>query len=271
MPELPEVETTRLGIQPHIENQTITQVVIRQSQLRWHIPCSLPQQLQSKIVQKVTRRGKYLLFEMGQGALILHLGMSGSLRVLKQEILPKKHDHVDIEFAHHIILRFTDPRRFGAILWAEGEFLQHPLLAKLGVEPLIPNFSASYLWHAAEGRRKSIKSFIMDNHIVVGVGNIYAAEALFLAGIHPERPAGLVSEIEMIKLVDAIKNILLKAIQQGGTTFKDFVNSEGKPGYFLQQLQVYGRHGLPCVLCNRILQSMRLGQRSTVYCSYCQV
>ncbi len=271
MPELPEVETTRLGIQPYIENQTITQIVIRQHQLRWYIPRNLSQQLQGKVVQKVTRRGKYLLFEIEQGALILHLGMSGSLRILKQKIPPKKHDHVDIEFAHHAVLRFTDPRRFGAVLWADGEFLQHPLLAQLGIEPLTPDFSAKYLWHVAQGRRKSIKSFIMDSHIVVGVGNIYAAEALFLAGIHPIRPACLVSEIEMAKLVDAIKNILHQAIQQGGTTLKDFVNSEGKPGYFSHQLQVYGRNGFPCVTCNKILLSMRIGQRSTVYCSYCQV
>lgn len=271
MPELPEVETTRLGIQSYIENQTITQMVIRQGQLRWPIPSSLPQQLQGNIVQKVTRRGKYLLFEMEQGALILHLGMSGRLAVLKQKIPPQKHDHVDIEFAHHMILRFTDPRRFGAILWADGEALQHPLLVKLGVEPLTPDFSAKYLWHAAQGRKKSIKSFIMDNQVVVGVGNIYATEALFLAGIHPKRPAGLVSEIEMIKLVDVIKSTLLKAIQQGGTTLKDFLNSEGKPGYFSQQLLVYGRNGLPCTVCNRMLQSMQIGQRSTVYCFYCQV
>lgn len=270
MPELPEVETTRLGIQPYIENQTITQVVIRQHQLRWPIPCNLPQQVQGKVVQKVTRRGKYLLFEIEQGALILHLGMSGSLGILKQKTPPKKHDHVDIEFAHYA-LRFTDPRRFGAILWADGEFLQHPLLAQLGVEPLTSDFSAKYLWDAAAGRKKSIKSFIMDNHIVVGVGNIYAAEALFLAGIHPIRSACLVSEIEMIRLVDAIKKILHQAIRQGGTTLKDFVNSEGKPGYFSHQLKVYGRNGQPCVACNKILESMRIGQRSTVYCSHCQI
>ena len=271
MPELPEVETTRLGIQPFIENQTITQIVIRQHQLRWPIPYSLPQQLQGKIIKKVTRRGKYLLFEIEQGALILHLGMSGSLRVLKQKILPQKHDHVDFEFTNRAVLRFTDPRRFGAILWTEKESLHHPLLAKLGAEPLTADFSAKYLWLAAQGRKKSIKSFIMDNHVVVGVGNIYAAEALFLAAIHPCKPAGLVSEIEMTKLVDAIKNILQQAIQQGGTTLKDFLNSEGKPGYFSQQLQVYGRNGLPCTACNSILQSMRIGQRTTVFCSYCQV
>jgi formamidopyrimidine-DNA glycosylase len=271
MPELPEVETTRLGIQSYIENQTVTQMVIRQPQLRWPIPCNLPEQLQGKIVQRLTRRGKYLLFEMGQGALIVHLGMSGSLGILKQKTAPKKHDHVDIMFANNIVLRFTDPRRFGSILWAEGAFLQHALLAKLGVEPLTTDFSAQYLWHAAQRRKKSIKSFIMDNHIVVGVGNIYATEALFLAGIHPQRPAGLVSEIEMTKLVDVIKNILTKAIQQGGTTLKDFVNGEGKPGYFSQQLQVYGRQGFPCFSCNKILQSMRIGQRTSVYCLYCQV
>lgn len=271
MPELPEVETTRRGIQPFIENQTITQVIIRQHQLRWPICSHLPQKLQGQMVQRIARRGKYLLFEMKQGTFILHLGMSGSLRILKEKIAPKKHDHVDIEFSPHTVLRFTDPRRFGAVLWTEGVALQHPLLAKLGMEPLTSDFSATYLKKAAQGRKKPIKSFIMDSHIVVGIGNIYAAEALFLAGIHPTRPAGSVSEIEMVKLVEAIKNILSQAILQGGTTLKDFVNSEGKPGYFSHQLLVYGRNGLACVICNKILQSMRLGQRSTVYCSNCQV
>lgn len=271
MPELPEVEITRLGIQPYVENQIITQIIIRQYQLRWLIPDYLAQRLTGKRVQKITRRGKYLLFEFEQGSLILHLGMSGSLRILQQVVPPKKHDHVDIEFDHHTILRFTDPRRFGAILWIDGDYSQHPLLTKLGLEPLTADFSAAYLWDTAQSRKKSIKSFIMENGVVVGVGNIYAAEALFLAGIHPTRPACLVSKTEMAKLVEAIKTILHQAIQQGGTTLKDFLNSDGKPGYFSQRLQVYGRNGLPCLACKKTLQSMRIGQRSTVYCSSCQL
>lgn len=268
MPELPEVETTRKGIQPHIENQMITRIVIRQHQLRWKVPSTLPQQLRNKKVDDVMRRGKYLLFKIDCGTLVLHLGMSGSLRILTKATPPQKHDHIDIEFANKKILRFTDPRRFGAMLWMNNN--DHPLLAKLGPEPLTKDFSAKYLVRLAQNKIVAIKSFIMDSKIVVGVGNIYAAEALFLSKIDPAKPAKTLSQEQMERLVKAIKRILRQAIQQGGTTLKDFVNSEGKPGYFVNKLKVYGRDGLPCVTCHEPLSSMRIGQRNTVYCQHCQ-
>src|SRR6185437_3626797 len=193
-----------------------------------------------------------------------------SLRILKQMILPNKHDHVDIGFANHIILRLTDPRRFGAVLWINDQADRHPLLTKLGPEPLTHEFSAKYLWSVAESRSTPIKSLIMNNNIVVGIGNIYAAEALFLSKIHPITSAKSVSKNHIHNLVKAIKQILRQAIQQGGTTLKDFVNSEGKPGYFVNKLQVYGREGLPCVSCHEPLLAMRIAQRSTVYCRHCQ-
>ncbi len=270
MPELPEVETTRKGIYPHIINQLITNIIVRQHQLRWKIPLNLSKLLRGKTVSDLNRRGKYLVFAIDQGALILHLGMSGSVRILTKKTPPQKHDHVDIEFANNCILRFADPRRFGALLWTKNSPDQHPLLATLGPEPLTNDFSAEYLWRKAQKRNIAIKSFIMDSKIVVGVGNIYAAEALFLAHLHPLQPAKSLSEERMADLVKAIKLILRQAIQQGGTTLKDFVNSEGKPGYFVNQLKVYGRDKLPCSLCGKILSSMRINQRSTVYCQYCQ-
>jgi formamidopyrimidine-DNA glycosylase len=270
MPELPEVETTLRGIQAHIENRCITKIVIRQHRLRWEIPSNLPTVLAGKKVSEIIRRGKYLLFKIDEGALLLHLGMSGRLRILTQPVPPQKHDHVDIEFSNNIILRFTDPRRFGALLWINNEIDAHPLLAKLGPEPLTHHFSSSYLYKRAQARTVTIKSFIMDNKIVVGVGNIYANEALFLAGIHPTKPAKSLSKENMVKLVKAIKHILRQAIQQGGTTLKDFLSSEGKPGYFMNKLKVYGREGLPCLICHSTLLAMRIGQRTTVYCPQCQ-
>lgn len=270
MPELPEVETTLRGIKAHIENQIIDNVIIRQHQLRWRIPTFLPKKLCGKKINLIERRGKYLLFKTDDGSLLLHLGMSGSLRIVTEPMPPKKHDHVDIKFTNQVILRFTDPRRFGAILWIKHNPHDHPLLNKLGPEPLTNAFSARYLWQRAQGRSTAIKSFIMDNKIVVGVGNIYATEALFSAGIHPAQPAKNLSQTHMMNLVKAIKQILRHAIKRGGTTLKDFVDSQGKPGYFTQQLKAYGRTGLPCVNCNSPLLIMRIGQRSTVYCNHCQ-
>lgn len=271
MPELPEVETTRRGIHPHVENQIITDIVIRQHQLRWKIPHNLSNELSGKIVNTTLRRGKYLLLTIEQGALILHLGMSGSLRILTSSIPPaKKHDHVDIKFSNQVVLRFTDPRRFGALLWVKQQPYQHPLLINLGPEPLTHEFSTNYLWNAAQSRSTPIKSLIMDNKVVVGVGNIYAAESLFLAKINPLQPAKSLSRDRIQELVKAIKFILRQAIQRGGTTLKDFVNSEGKPGYFVNQLKVYGRDGLPCVVCSQPLSALHIGQRNTVYCAYCQ-
>ncbi len=271
MPELPEVETTLRGILPHIQNQIIMQVVIRNRQLRWPISPQLPQILPDKKILSAKRRGKYLLLQIVQGTLIIHLGMSGSLRVLPEGYPHNKHDHVDIIFRNQKILRFTDPRRFGALLWTEENPASHPLLKNLGIEPLTRGFTGKYLWLHAQSRHVPIKILLMDNHVVTGIGNIYANEALFVAGIHPAAAANSLSAERLQLLVKAVKQILRHAIQRGGTTLKDFTNSEGKPGYFADQLKVYGRAGLACVRCHAPLQFLRIGQRSTVYCQHCQL
>ncbi len=270
MPELPEVETTKRGIMPHLADQTIERVVVRQSQLRWPVTSTLNDQLTNQKLLSITRRGKYLLLKIHQGTLLIHLGMSGSLRILETTVSPQKHDHIDIVFKNGKTLRYTDPRRFGAFLWVDGNPLLHPLLSKLGVEPLESCFTSTYLLTHAQRRTLPIKSFIMDHHIVVGIGNIYATEALFLAKIHPLTPANTLSQKQMEALTSAIGCILNEAIQQGGTTLKDFVNTEGKPGYFFLKLKVYGRAGQPCVVCHSPLETLRIGQRATVYCSFCQ-
>ena len=270
MPELPEVETTRRGIAPHILGKTIQQLDVRQSRLRWPIPGQLAAHLRDKRIQHVARRGKYLLITVEGGTLIIHLGMSGSLRVLEHLKPPGRHDHVDLLLAGGTLLRFTDPRRFGAWLWTSGAVEDHPLLANLGPEPLSDDFSAEYLHRSARKRKLAIKSFIMNSHIVVGVGNIYANEALFRAGILPTRAAGRISLQRYGLLVASIKQVLQAAIEQGGTTLRDFVGGEGNPGYFKQQLLAYGRTGAPCRNCGAPIREKRLGQRSTFYCSKCQ-
>lgn len=270
MPELPEVETVMRGIEPHVIDSVIQKVILRHHQLRWPIPTDLPQHLEQQQIIKLTRRGKYLLIQVPTGTLVFHLGMSGSLRIVDSTTTLKAHDHIDIILSNQNILRFNDPRRFGACLWTNHDPLCFPLLASLGLEPLLPQFTANYLFEKAKNKKIAIKSFIMNSHIVVGVGNIYAAEALFKAKIHPETPAGHLTLIQHQRLVDAIKTILQSAIQQGGTTIKDFKNSEGKPGYFTQQLAVYGRAGKPCVICDTPLHSLHIGQRSTVFCPHCQ-
>lgn len=271
MPELPEVETTKRGILPHIINQTITQVIVRHDQLRWPIPATIQQILPGKMLVGIERRAKYLLLNTGNGTLIIHLGMSGHLRILSYASTPQKHDHVDIIFGNKKILRFTDPRRFGAILWCPGNPNQHHLLSKLGIEPLTKTLTGEYLWLHARNRTLPIKSFLMDNKVVTGIGNIYATEALFAAGIHPNAPAKSLSVKRLDLLVKSIKIILQRAIKRGGTTLKDFINSDGKPGYFSNQLKVYGRAGLPCYRCGATLQFKLIGQRSTVYCKQCQL
>lgn len=270
MPELPEVETTLRGILPHIEQQTIVKTIVREHRLRWAIPTNLAQILLGKSIVNVARRAKYLLLNLHDGTIIIHLGMSGCLRILTNDAPPNKHDHVDIVLHNKKILRFTDPRRFGAFLWVEGNPHCHPLLKNLGIEPLTKNFTGRYLWQQAKNRSVSIKSFLMDNKIVTGIGNIYATEALFAAGIHPATPANSLSIACLEKLANTSKQILRFAIKRGGTTLKDFINSDGQPGYFSNQLKVYGRRGLPCLTCNRPLQLMQIGQRSTVYCECCQ-
>lgn len=269
MPELPEIETILRGLTPHIQGATIEKAIIRTHQLRWPIP-DLNPFISMQTIIDVSRRGKYLLVRLKTGTILFHLGMSGRLCLLTDFRPPQRHDHVDIVFNDKQILRYTDPRRFGAILWTPDCPLQHPLLKNLGVEPLTDELTDDYLLQRTAHRSKAIKPFIMDNKIVVGIGNIYAAESLFLAGIHPAMPAGLLTKIQARRLIDVIKKVLSRAITKGGTTLKDFVNSEGHPGYFAQQLLVYGRAGLPCVTCGETLQSTVLGQRSTVFCAHCQ-
>lgn len=270
MPELPEVETTCRGIAPHITGRTVNDVIVRNHQLRWPVPRGLRQKLSGHKIRSVTRRAKYLLLTFEHGTLILHLGMSGSLRIIDASIAAGKHDHVDIVLDNKRVLRLTDPRRFGAVLWTRNDPEQHELIAHLGPEPLSDNFNADYLFQRSRGRKSSIKQFIMDGKIVVGVGNIYASESLFLAGINPKRQAGKVSHERMTKLVDAIKQVLAAAIKQGGTTLRDFVGGDGKPGYFAQQLNVYGREGEPCRICGTTIKQFVQGQRSTYQCTKCQ-
>lgn len=270
MPELPEVETVKCGLIPHLENTVIHNVIIRHSQLRWPIPIDLQQHLMNQKIVTLTRRGKYLLIQITTGTLLIHLGMSGSLRVVTPDTAPTRHDHVDIFLSNEKILRYNDPRRFGAILWIKGNPLNHPLLQSIGIEPLDAHFTGHYLQQQALKRHVPIKSFIMNSKIVAGIGNIYAAEALFAAQIHPIKPAYLLTTDECERLVIAIKKILSLAIKAGGTTLKDFVNSEGKPGYFSQKLEVYGRAKQPCNVCGNTLKLIQLGQRSTVFCGHCQ-
>lgn len=269
MPELPEVETTRRGIAPHLEGHVVTDVVVRQPRLRWPVTRGLRSKLVGRELMLVERRAKYLLLRFSTGSLIIHLGMSGSLRILPWDIPPERHDHVDIVFGERC-LRLRDPRRFGTVLWHRGAIERHPLIAALGPEPLSDGFNPGYLAARAKGRRLAIKQLIMDGRVVVGVGNIYANEALYLAGIHPHRAAGRIARARLAGLVAAIKQVLAAAIEQGGTTLRDFQREDGRPGYFAQRLNVYGRGGLPCPGCGRPLKEIRLAQRSTVYCSHCQ-
>ena len=269
MPELPEVETTLRGISPHILGQKVTEIVIRQPRLRWPIPADLPLLMQGRKLVGLSRRGKYLLFNFGNGHALIHLGMSGSLRIVKEDEPPSFHDHFDVVFGNRL-LRYCDPRRFGCLLWVEGEPEVHKLLTDLGPEPLTDNFDAGYLYQRTRKRSQAIKQFIMDSKIVVGVGNIYANESLFMSGIKPIRKAGSLTRKNCEDLVRDIKFVLQRSIDQGGTTLRDFVGGDGKPGYFKQQLLVYGRGGQPCNLCKKPLKEVRMNDRTTVYCVICQ-
>jgi formamidopyrimidine-DNA glycosylase len=269
MPELPEVETTRRGIEPHLAGRIIKSIEVREPRLRWPVPDSV-QKAGGQRVNGVERRAKYLLIRLSAGTLMLHLGMSGSIRVVPSGHEPGKHDHVDLHIDNGQAIRFNDPRRFGSLLWLEGDDDDHPLLASLGPEPLSEAFSGDYLWQRSRQRRLAVKSFIMDGHIVVGVGNIYASEALFRAGIHPLRAAGRISKQRYQWLASAIRDVLEAAIRQGGTTLKDFSNSDGQPGYFGQDLAVYDRQDLPCIQCESPVRQKRIGQRASYYCVNCQ-
>ncbi|MGB5584882.1 MAG: bifunctional DNA-formamidopyrimidine glycosylase/DNA-(apurinic or apyrimidinic site) lyase, partial [Gammaproteobacteria bacterium] len=256
MPELPEVETTRRGIEPFIKRQTISDIVVRQRNLRWPIPEHLRQKARHQTVESVDRRGKYLLLRLVNGSVIIHLGMSGSLRICSTETAVEKHDHVDFVFGNHRVLRLRDPRKFGAVLWTTEAPENHPLLSALGPEPLQEAFNSRYLFENTRNRTASIKSVIMNSHIVVGVGNIYACESLFLAGINPKRKAGSLSLARCEKLVSSIKAVLAESITQGGTSLRDFVRENGMPGYYAQQLFVYGKAGEPCANCGRIIKQI---------------
>ena len=278
MPELPEVETTCRGILPYIEQQLVAKVIVRQPKLRWAIPPEI-HEMEGAIIQSVKRRGKYILLETvlqknkhekQVATAIIHLGMSGSLRVVDVDLPSEKHDHFDIVFDNGKVLRLRDPRRFGAVLWTRNNPLKHKLLRSLGPEPLEKDFNPDYLYQQSRGRSVSIKQFIMNAHIIVGVGNIYACESLFKAGISPKRLAGKTSSTRYQKLVLMIKDVLTQAIEQGGTTLRDFVQVEGNPGYFQQELFVYGRAGQPCRICGSLIKQIKQAQRSTFYCSKCQ-
>ncbi|TCO75293.1 bifunctional DNA-formamidopyrimidine glycosylase/DNA-(apurinic or apyrimidinic site) lyase [Chromatocurvus halotolerans] len=270
MPELPEVETTRRGLSPHVAGRRIDSVVVRESRLRWPVPSNLATCLVGSTINDVRRRAKYLLFQTARGELMVHLGMSGSLRMVHPSTPLLLHDHIDLRLENDLWLRYNDPRRFGSFHWLPAGETPHPLLTHLGPEPLGDAFDGRYLYRLSRGRRAGVKPFIMDGRVVVGVGNIYASEALFLAGISPSRPAGRVSLARYERLASCIRQVLGAAIAQGGTTLRDFVGGDGKPGYFAQQLWVYGRDGQPCKRCGALLREKRLGQRSTVYCVACQ-
>lgn len=269
MPELPEVETTRRGLRPLVVGQTIHSLAVRERRLRWPIEPSLDRRLRDQTVQDLSRRGKYLLISTGAGTLLVHLGMSGSLRFMPERCEPARHDHFDLEFVSGAMLRFNDPRRFGSLHWSASP-AAHWLLKNLGPEPLGAEFSGDYLWRVSRGRRVAVKSLLMNGRIVAGLGNIYANEALFRAGIHPSRPAGRVSRKRLQQLVDAVGDVLREAIQAGGTTLQDFVGGDGKPGYFQLALDVYGRAGEPCARCKRPIRVRTIGQRATYYCAGCQ-
>lgn len=269
MPELPEVEVSRLGISPHLMGRNIIAVKVHQPKLRWPVPVQVQQAVGCSI-DSIRRRAKYLLIDTAVGSIVLHLGMSGKLKVVDSGTALVKHDHLEISLDSGQCLRLNDARRFGACLWqAKGE-ADLSLLQSLGPEPLTDEFDGLRLFELSRGKVLAIKNFIMDNKVVVGVGNIYANEALFLAGIDPRKAAGQVSQARYLKLAQLIKQVLQKAIAQGGTTLKDFTQADGSPGYFAQHLHVYGRAGQPCEQCQGLIQSVQIGQRNSFYCQSCQ-
>lgn len=270
MPELPEVETTRRGIAGRLEGKHAAGAIVRNGRLRWPVPENLSELLDGQRLEAIQRRAKYLLFRFEQGTLIVHLGMSGSLRVLTEAFPAEKHEHIDLLFADGLRLRYRDPRRFGAFLWTTDAPEHHPLLKRLGPEPISGTFTADYLGRALAQRKTAIKPAIMDQHLVVGVGNIYASEALFRARILPQRPAGSLSSAETARLTQCIREVLEESILAGGSTLRDYVDSDGKAGYFMVNSFVYGRAGVPCRVCGTPILTMRQGQRATFWCPACQ-
>lgn len=269
MPELPEVETSRRGIEPYLRGERIDEIIIRDKRLRWPVRADVARQLAGQTVISVTRRAKYLLINTGNGSALIHLGMSGSVYIVERDTPATIHEHFDFNLASGKALRYRDPRRFGSLHWTKHP-AQHKLLRSLGPEPLGDEFSGDYLWRRSRDRRVSIKQFIMNANIVVGVGNIYASEALFLAGINPHRAAGRIALHRYVRLASVIRQVLQKAIDAGGTTLRDFYGGNGEAGYFRQELTVYGRDGEPCKQCAQPISAVVLGQRSTFYCTNCQ-
>jgi len=269
MPELPEVEVCKRGIEPHVLNQIVSEVLVRNSNMRWPITPTISEICSEKILS-VNRRAKYLLLETSRGILMLHLGMSGTIRVIDKDTPVTKHDHFDLVLENGLALRLNDPRRFGSVLWVTEDINEHPLIIKLGPEPLSSDFTDDCLYEKSRKKTAPIKTFLMNNHIVVGVGNIYANESLFKAGIDPRKQAGKISKKRYIELTTHIKETLAHAIEQGGTTLKDFTQSDGKPGYFAQELLVYGRGGQLCFICKEKLQEIKQAGRATVFCPQCQ-
>jgi formamidopyrimidine-DNA glycosylase len=270
MPELPEVETTRRGVAPRVVGRRIATVDVYDPRLRWPVPADLANHLVGHTIAALDRRSKYLLFRIGEGTLLVHLGMTGSLRVHTRAISRVLHDHVDIGLDDGTVLRYHDPRRFGAMLWLTGPALEHPLLRTLGPEPFDPAFDAAYFWRATRSRTAAIKLVLMDNHVVVGAGNIYANEALFRAGIRPTTPARKLSRPKLSRLADEVRSVLSEAIAKGGSTLRDYVDASGEPGYFQLEYFVYGREGEPCRACGAAIRHRRLGARATFYCPICQ-
>ncbi|MEP7329291.1 MAG: bifunctional DNA-formamidopyrimidine glycosylase/DNA-(apurinic or apyrimidinic site) lyase [Betaproteobacteria bacterium] len=270
MPELPEVETTRRGVEPQVAGRRIHALHVYDTRLRWPVPGDLKHCLEGRIVDRVDRRSKYLLFRLGSDTLLVHLGMTGSLRVFHDAPVRRAHDHVDLVFDGGVRLRYNDPRRFGAILWLPGGGPLHPLLASLGPEPFDAAFDGAYFWRATRRRSAAIKLALMDNHLVVGVGNIYANEALFRAGIRPTIAAQRLSRPRLARLVDAVHAVLTEAIAKGGSTLRDYVDARGEPGYFQLDYFVYGREDEPCRVCSTPIQHRRLGGRASFYCPVCQ-
>jgi formamidopyrimidine-DNA glycosylase len=270
MPELPEVETTRRGVAPHVEGRRIAALHVYDSRLRWPVPSDLAHRLVGRGIDRIDRRSKYLLFRIGPDTLLVHLGMTGSLRVFKRPPARRPHDHIDLVLDDGTVLRYNDPRRFGAMLWVPAPAEAHPLLAHLGPEPFDPAFDAVYLWQTLRRRTAAIKLALMDNSVVVGVGNIYANESLFRAGIRPSTPAGQVSRPRLARIVTEIRAVLKEAIAKGGSTLRDYVDARGEPGYFQLEYMVYGREGEPCRVCGGLIRQRRLGARASFYCPRCQ-
>lgn len=270
MPELPEVETTRRGLAPHLTGQTILRLTVRDHRLRWPVDARLPQTLAGQRVESVERRAKYLLLRLTHGTVLWHLGMSGSLRIVPRDLPPDAHDHIDLLLSSGHSVRFNDPRRFGSVLYVTGDPQTHPLLAKLAPEPFDKAFDAQYLWRVSRRRKVSVKQLIMNGRVVTGVGNIYASEVLFQSGIRPRRQGRSLTRAEAGRLVAAIRKVLNQAIRVGGTTLRDYVDPDGNPGYFRQKLFVYERADEPCRICGNLIRSLTQGQRSTYYCPTCQ-